>query len=571
MSGSTFFYTMRNASNLSAQSLGDGDHRDTVLTANARIIHQARKLGFHDDPITTDAINRTRAATYLISHLVGVTGKSYETVEGWSVDEALSRLTNPVIPESRATTSSLSPELADMRSALQGVICAITDLMPLCLDARRKLDCGEEPAFNDWPGRVPVPMSKSANPDLDWEGRYARREIGWPKRLDKMQEALTAFWTAWSDADAKLDAIGDDPLAKLNSQRSEWKASVRATLDRLSKWLYWTRPRKQYPADLSLLIDILRRNPPPDNWGDEVGTLQSVDDDLRALRGERRSSLNETQSMLTANGFTPAIERLLGDLIRYANDHPNYRGNLDRVGASDEVFKLRYYPPKETEDYLQDVDESQRDSIRESRQSHNDGVRALDSIAGRIKRLLEPYKIRFPEGVTDGASVMAWALSDRLVSPCGKYQRGGVTPDYRPFEAVRERLLKTLEGSCDVHRTSTETVATPKAKKTKKGQRKAITQLDAPDLCACLMDARIWDLWEKSGFKGKTNGVELFLQKHQDVPHDKLSFKSLGGRIRSRRGTPCYGLRQLEAEHANRIRRKKMPDCQCFDFNSKKT
>jgi len=108
----------------------------------------------------------------------------------------------------------LSPELADLRTALQNIVYAITDLVPLCQAAHHDLAKGDEPRFNDWPGKVPVALSQSANPDMDYEGMYARREIGWPKRLDAMQAALTAYWEAWTDANTRLDAIGDESLAK---------------------------------------------------------------------------------------------------------------------------------------------------------------------------------------------------------------------------------------------------------------------------------------------------------------------------------------------------------------------
>ena len=170
--------------------------------------------------------------------------------------------------------------------------------------------------------------------------------------------------------------------------------------------------------------------------------------DFDAMMLQELAAQLDTQEGSTKNLNEPKlslIERLLDDLVRYAQDHPNYRGTLDRTGGDDDVFSLRYYPPNETEAYLQDVPTGERDAIRAARSEQNEGVRAVDSIAARVIRLLEPYKVQLPKGTTPSASVMAWAVSDRLVSPCGKYRRGGVTSAYRPFEAIREKLLETVE------------------------------------------------------------------------------------------------------------------------------
>lgn len=114
-----FVYTMRKASNLSALSLGEAHHRDIVLTANAKIIHHATDLGFQINSAHTDAMNRMRAAAYVVGRLVGTTGETYETVEGWAVDYALSRLVGP--PNSDADDLRHFLELTtEIRARIEG-------------------------------------------------------------------------------------------------------------------------------------------------------------------------------------------------------------------------------------------------------------------------------------------------------------------------------------------------------------------------------------------------------------------------------------------------------------------
>lgn len=112
-SESRFVYTMRKASNLSALSVGAADHRDLILTANGRLVHAAKLLGFDGVRGETIDVTRTRAANYVIHHLVGITGETYETIESWTVDAALSRLgIAQAAGKLQAAASSLSiPEI----------------------------------------------------------------------------------------------------------------------------------------------------------------------------------------------------------------------------------------------------------------------------------------------------------------------------------------------------------------------------------------------------------------------------------------------------------------------------
>jgi hypothetical protein len=128
-----------------------------------------------------------------------------------------------------------------------------------------------------------------------------------------------------------------------------------------------------------------------------------------------------------------AIERLLADLARYAGNHPNYIGRLDRCDDTSPVFRLRYFGSAD------------RKGATEVEQ--NEGTQALDNIAGRVMRIMDTYGIDFPAGDTASARVLGWVLADAFVSPCGTFGRSFARPVGGPFEAIREKVLATIEGS----------------------------------------------------------------------------------------------------------------------------
>ncbi|WP_417739723.1 hypothetical protein [Rosistilla oblonga] len=214
----------------------------------------------------------------------------------------------------------LSFELAAMRDALQRLAFAISELAPLCVRAHRDLAQDGGPAATDWPGQTPIPLSRSACPMADYEGKYVRREVGWPKKLDNLQAALAEYWEAWTDADRKLDGIRQGSLVKLNALQPEWKTAVRAHLDGLGAWLSWTKPRNENPADLETLMRILGTNPPPKNWQADARKLYDFDNQIRALRGNQPENKRERlrDSALEAKAGPPfsgvrAYSEFIGD------------------------------------------------------------------------------------------------------------------------------------------------------------------------------------------------------------------------------------------------------------------
>lgn len=80
-------YTMYDAANVSARSLGEGPNEhenDVIKTKNAQLLKAARDLGLCDF-----AAPRWDAGKRLLEYLTGETGERYSVVERWTVDEAL--------------------------------------------------------------------------------------------------------------------------------------------------------------------------------------------------------------------------------------------------------------------------------------------------------------------------------------------------------------------------------------------------------------------------------------------------------------------------------------------------
>ncbi len=275
---------------------------------------------------------------------------------------------------------------------------------------------------------------------LDCPDPDAVARVEW---FDKMADQVgTRFDSLIKSPSPRVDSIlSVESLCEIRAQAMGFINIIHSNPEiRLKDW------GDHFPDNLSKLRNFVRRLRTLKSQLDHESRSDQLD--LKPTREDQSKSqfVDTDLPLIPARGkFAASIERLLDDLVRYAEDHPEFQGSVFRDTVDAPIFALRYLSQEEIDSEI--IECSPKDPVawQEYHDNQNNGVRALDSIAGRIMRLLSPFGVVFPEGTSKGASVMAWALSDSFYSPCGKYAWGKVKSGYRPFESVREKLLETLE------------------------------------------------------------------------------------------------------------------------------
>jgi len=87
-----FCYTLGDACELSANSVGQGSFPNEHNTANAKLLHQAKLIGHRANQDATLHVQRTEASKFIVTHLVGVTGLDWDSVKSWTVSEVFTYL-----------------------------------------------------------------------------------------------------------------------------------------------------------------------------------------------------------------------------------------------------------------------------------------------------------------------------------------------------------------------------------------------------------------------------------------------------------------------------------------------
>ena len=279
-----FVYTMRKASGRSALSNGEADHRDLILTANGRLVHAAKQLGFDGVRGETIGVTRTRAAQYVIHHLVGIAGESYETIEGWSVDDALSRLVDRGSNQTDDATDALRHFL-ELATEIRNRIEAnpdewwkdITQLSHQ-LEESRKLICPDKPwgfvLTSDM--RVPdsaaehIQTQSKEHPDLDC-GTISKDSTGFvlhcpsqPMTNDRKIApdvlSMTALWTCDPYADSTGVSVVETLCGLLGGKLTDIRTPTEAceALLPLNKWIRFAESKLGDPNGFARAQSTLR-------------------------------------------------------------------------------------------------------------------------------------------------------------------------------------------------------------------------------------------------------------------------------------------------------------------------
>ncbi len=205
------------------------------------------------------------------------------------------------------------------------------------------------------------------------------------------------------------------------------------------------------------------------------------------------------------NELDRLIDRLKRDVVAYRDFH----GTIYRIHKNnEEVFHLKCFGGFrhrfQSRSARYRVSEADYDRICGERKNHNAGVHEMNDIAPTIKRILEPIGVCFPEGATPGASVMAWALEDRLVDP-DAFKRGDVGSRACAFSLVLEKVCVAIDRAeaQPVQQmapdASTEAGAQAQAQaKQTKSKIKSVSEIPADRLVPYLADAQLRLKWNEA-------------------------------------------------------------------------